>query len=1072
MVHASPWQPRHAQVDLQHRRDCAENTNPEDTRSITISTPEQQHIDGHELETAFWRNQKLSGRQVAPLDVLMGYRQFDTTSLRSGFFLQKLCLQQRMLMDQPVLPDQVITEFGRVRGNNNKCQLAIAHFKSICCLNGLPLQDRYISPEEVTGEFNAINALLELARFMEKCYLLGLPLHGRLLTMNSVEVAFKRANACTELNFFHQRRQQRASFNRAMASTEQICAAKKGQRLVDPKMTPEELVENYYAMGDLVRLGCFLKQCCLENIFLHGQPVHPETVFKNLHNANAPRELARFLEQLCLRESTLFGQPVTPELVINEFEALGLALELGRFGALCCLHGLLPNGRRISTETVENYFRTAMAPLELAHFKAQCCLTGLLLHGQPVSAEGVVKGYLSIEAFEECARFYQQCCLKGIALDDRPVTPDMVVTAYLKTKAPLGLARFMEHCCLNKLHLFGKPVPPEMVISNFPASPIGRLSATRFKEHCCLKGLSINGTIVTAEELANDYQRAGWKQEKAVFYAQLVLHARKLHGQYVDSHQVMQAFADAPGRHMKKKMHYLMRRLNTFPELDDTGEVLTTFELACQVINKINRNDGPFGHQQCILHFLAMHYGLSIDARPVTPEQVWQLMTQLRSSYRTIRLKFFFLAHCCKVSLPLHGKLVARQQVMDCLLELPEEIRLRHALTRWFESFYDLPGATRVADGQVLRQQGSDSKRGNDLQGAATSPLLRGSCLPTPQPTLLTIAVVSPVVRKVLSIIQDINDRPGDPPLQITGSFSRYLQGVCSSYQDIDIIGTPSQVQVLLTQLTNEITQADGDVPTGVYARPTPGCPQLRLPATINMALTEGDLHSKTLLLQASTYEHTELSHHELLPVQPCTLNKPVTCLSFLEEVRLMSKSVNYLIDHLDTLTATLQGDHYFPVPRTILFNCPQNPDERVCGLLMRALLTLDKARQFCLLLHNELSSEQKSWVNRQHQRCQTELITLAGYVRQLQAKLHGHPCYRRFTSTVNHWLASSSQNSIYDIKRHVFVQNLLKTLVTEPFNPGAVLRPTDSILPTDVKAANRYCSGTEPINPGQTADF
>lgn len=1042
MVHASPWQPRHAQVDLQQRSDCAGNTNPEDTRSITISTPDQQHIDGQKLEAAFWHNQTLAGRQVAPLDVLMGY-QLDITSLRSGFFLQKLCLQKKMLMNQPVLPDQVITEFGRVKGNNNKCQLAIAHFKSICCLNGLPLTDRHISPEEVAGEFKSINALLELARFMAKCYLLGLPLHGRLLTMNSVAVAFERANAFTELDLFQQHCQQRASFNRATAGTEQICAAMKGNKaqcLTDPKITPEELVENYYAGKDLFRLGYFLQQCCLDNIQLHRQPVQPETVFNIFLNANAPLELARFLEQLCLRERSLFGQPVLPEHVIKEFEALGLALELGRFGALCCQRGLLLNGRRITAETVENYFRTAMAPLELARFKAQCCISGVWLHGQPVSAEGVVKGYLSIEAFEECARFHQQCCLEGITLDGRPVTTDMVVSKYLKTKTPLGLARFMEYCCLKKLHLSGKLVSPEMVMRNFPVSPTGQLSAVRFKEHCCLKGLPINGATVTAEELANDYQRGGWQLEKAVFYAQLALHARKLHGQYLDNHQVMQAFADAPGRHVKKKMHYLLRRLSTFPELDDTGEVLTTFELACQVINRIKRSDGQFGHQYCILHFLAMQYGLSVGARPVTPEQVWQLMAQLRSCDRQIRLKFFFLAYCCKAGLLLHGKLVDRQQVMNCLLEMPEEFRLRHALTRWFESFYDLPGETRVVDGLVLRQKGSDSKRGNEE--AASSPEVQAGSLPTPQPTLLTIAAVSPVARKVLCVIQAINDRPGDPPLQIAGSFSRYLQGVCSGFKDIDIIGTQPRVQTFLTQLANEISQANCDVPTEVYARPAPGCPQLRLPETINVALTEGDLNSTTLLLQVSTCERAELSHHELLPVQPCTLNKPVTCLSFLEEVRLMSNTVKYLIDNLAPLTAALRGKHYFPVPGTILFNCPQNPDERVCGLLMRALLTLDKARQLCLLLHNELAAEQKSWVNRQRQRYQAELITLAVYVRQLQVKLHGHQCYQHFTSTVSHWLASSWQNSVYDIKKHAFVQNLMKTLVTEPFNPGGCVAP------------------------------
>lgn len=1043
MVHATPWQPQYVQLIQLPCDNGAVYANPTDVRSVIVIPPNQQYIDGQLIEAAYWRNQTLFGRQIMPSDVMAGY-QNDSTSLRSGFFLQKLCLQSRTLKHPYVQPDHVITEFNRARGSNNKCQLAIAHFKSICCLNGLSLKNRYISPEEVAGEFKSINALLELARFEKKCFTLGLPLYGQLLTFDSVLLSFKRANAVTRQAFFQKSPQQHDSDNPAVKLSDRgqlwgLMDEQKAQCRADSHPSPELTNKNYRRTEDLVRLGRFLEQCCLDNIYLHNQPVLPEVVFETLYNANAALELARFLQQLFLRDRSLFGQPIPPELVVREYETLGSVLELGRFSASCCLRGLLIDGNRVTAKAVENLFRTARAPLELARFKAECCISGALLNDSFVSPDEVVRGYMAIDAFQECGRFRQHCFLKGIPLNGQPVTPEIVVNTFLKANTPLCLARFMEHCCLKKLLLFGQPVPPEQVLDTFPTNPAGRLSAVRFKEHCFLKGLPINGLLITPEEMVMEYEHGGWKLEKAVFYTHLILNAKKLHGQYLDNQKVMQAFADAPGRHMKKRMQYLLQRLNTLPELDDTGEVLDTFKVALEVINEIPKSDGYYGYQRCLLSFFALQYGLSIDDRPVTSEQVWQLMTQLRYCYRKVRLQFFFLAHCCKAGVQLHGKQVDRQQVMSCLQELPRGIRLRHTLTCWFESLFDLSDAAGVIDSQVLRHN-SLGKRARAPLHADSPPgeqAGRGPANDEVLPTLLTIAAVSPMARKVLSIIQEINDTPGDPPLQITGSFSRYLQGVSASFRDIDIIGSQSRVQALLTRMTCEIPQSGCDVTRGVHARPSPGCPQLRLPMTINLVLTEGDLDSKTLLLQVSTYDLNELSQHSLLPVLPCAMDKPVPCLAFVEEVRMMSDAVKYLVENLDTLTGQLQGDDYFTVPRTILFNCPKNPEERVCGLLMRTLLTLNKARQFCQLLQDELSAGGKSRGNHQHERYRAELITLAIYTRQLQVKLHGHPCYELFTSTVKQGLDNTLNGRFYDIKRHIFVQNLLKTLVAEPYNPG-----------------------------------
>ena len=57
------------------------------------------------------------------------------------------------------------------------------------------------------------------------------------------------------------------------------------------------------------------------------------------------------------------------------------------------------------------------------------------------------------------------------------------------------------------------------------------------------------------------------------------------------------------------------------------------------------------------------------------------------------------------------------------------------------------------------------------------------------------------------------------------------------------------------------------------------------------------------------------------------------------------------MIDGLEALTAQLQSSHVAHIPRTIIFNSPKTPQERIFGLLMRCLLTLNKAKQFAALL-------------------------------------------------------------------------------------------------------------------------
>ena len=143
---------------------------------------------------------------------------------------------------------------------------------------------------------------------------------------------------------------------------------------------------------------------------------------------------------------------------------------------------------------------------------------------------------------------------------------------------------------------------------------------------------------------------------------------------------------------------------------------------------------------------------------------------------------------------------------------------------------------------------------------------------------------------------------------------------------------------------------------------------------------------------------------------------RPVWCLSFAEETSLLNDTLEYLADNLDPLTGQLKNGEVFYIPRTILFNAPRNRDERIYGLLMRSLLTLNQAVLF-IRLHSEYrpDSQLKAETQRLH--------TLAALV---HTKLHHHAWCLDFVRSVNDWLATTHPVDDDGIRRKELVNSLL----------------------------------------------
>ncbi|MGO0308690.1 hypothetical protein ACTL6P_19205 [Endozoicomonas acroporae] len=1091
---------------------------------------------GKRVEDAFWDKNPLKGRQISSAAVLGTYRN-DRTSLRGGFFLQKLCLQNILHGNRKVSPDQVIQEFNRKPDGDKKCKLAIIRFKAECCLRGLLLNERQVSPDAVINDFKAVKATLELARFKAECCLRGLLLNNQLVTTDDVVEHFPdspegklgmarfKEQCCLMGKLLNGRQVTPDTVVKGYQATkatlelgrfiEQCCI--RGLPLNGQLVTPATVVREYQSAGAYLELARFKADCCLKGLSLSGQQVSPDAVVKDCQVANATLVLVRFKEECCLRGLALNGQKVTPEAVVEDFQKAGTTLELSRFKAECCLRGLLLNGQQITPDEVVRGYQAIGATLELARFKAECCLRGLELNGQQVAPDAVItvfpdslEGTLGRAIFRvQCclrgllvngqqvrpgsvvkdfpdspegklgiARFKEECCLIGLALNGQKATPEAVIKAFPDTtEGRLGIARFMQECCLKRLVLNGQQVTADAVVKAFPNSSEGRLGIARFKqecclrklvlngqlvtpdevyknfqtakatleiarfkEECCLKGLPLNGQQVTPEAVVKDYERGGWLLERAIFYSLLALHARELNGNYLDNQKVLEAFNEVPGDHSSRQVMYLIQRLNQSQGYDETSEAQDIIQTAWQLLNNVSLKDEQH-RLQCILKFMAMQNELTIDHQEVSAEQVLQSIKKLRNSFQNSRVHFFFLAHCYITRQSIDGLKVHKDQVLGCLQSFPEGSKLRHDLGFWFEQYSyeahcvnitghrhrdNLPDlipnvenagrATkyRGETGHTFATQGITTNGAQNLKQWTTTGRPDFPENPALRLTALTL--------KTLEIIQEINVSYSNTPILITGSYARFLQDHCSLFNDIDIICTTEEPARILFAKLEALNTTDSDIPKSITIWQLPGCPEIKLPKTYNIHLRDADLCMKAMGLQVSV--DARLTHDNTAPlaVRVPGVARPVLCLSFADETKLMNDTLEYLAENLDPLTRQLQRGAVFDLPRTILFNDPQNIEERIYGLLIRSLLTLNKARQF-IDLHSEGKPGKPDCLPEYRQVQQQRLHTLTAL---LQKKLAGHVCRSGFEHRINNWLSTNQYVSDYEIKKKNFIKSLL----------------------------------------------
>ncbi len=989
------------------REDCCLQTIPIHGQPVTAESVVNDFLAiNARLELARFREEccrrkiPINGRAVTTESVVNGFLAINAR-LELARFKQFCCLEPLTINGRPVSPKEVV-DLLLAAGD----KLGLTCFRRECFFRELPIAGQQVTPESVLKGFQKLGARLEVARFLEELYWKGINVEHRPVSAERVADSLQVVNAHLELARF------------------KASCCLKGQLLHNQPVSPEVVVDSFPASYQ-GRLGLarFKASCCLDGFRLNGRPISTEEVLSHFPKYQEGKMAkAHFLEDCFLRNIAVNGQLLTAESVLPGFpNTPDGRLSLARFRESCCLRGLHIYGRRVLPESVmKNFPDNRKGHLSRARFKEKCALRNLWLFGQPISTQEVLEGFPDTpEGRLAAGRFLGQCLFKGIMVRGKAVTPEAVFKAL--DACSLAKACFQAECCLRGLPLHGQPVTADTVVAAYPKNLDGQKQLSYFKQMCCLSNLPLAGKIVQPEPLVHDMEQKNRLMEKAYFYAELALQARKFNGKELGNDQVLDALDQLKGDYSIKKVYFLMQRLIALPEFDHQQESQATFEQAWQILANAPLKDEKSRYQRCVLLFLAMKYALPLADQPVTPDTVWQSIRALRESFSNLRLQFYFLADCCFSDTALNGQLVSEQQVLDCLKKLLPS-RLRLALGHWFEDLCRRPRKTDALN-RVLPPPGTTPplpiRRPKRIDVYIKGPYTGGPFSYEvverfDDPLRLDPTLISSQTRKALGIIRGMRG------LCFTGSFSRWLQGVGSSFNDIDMMASRETIITLVARLTKQLgnRESETDIPCEVLASEAPGCSQLHLNPLVTITLSEGDLGQKVSVLQASVYPPDTIDNLNTVTAEIPGEHGTISCLTYVGEVKLLTDTLHFLADQLDDLTTQLLSEPGFIIPRTILFNYPQHPQECIFGLLMRCLLTLNKAKQFTALL---ACSDPGALL--------PELRTRG---RSLHAKLLGHGHRAPFIAALTHWLARPSPRNTYLDNRCTFIRSLL-AMVSNP---------------------------------------
>ncbi|WP_299729468.1 hypothetical protein [uncultured Endozoicomonas sp.] len=951
---------------------------------------------------------KLKPEQVTPDAVVKDYPGSPEGKLGIARFKQECCLRGLPLNGQQVTPDAVVNGFP----DNPEGKLGIARFKQECCLRGLPLNGQQVTPDAVVNGFpDNPEGKLGIARFKEECCLRDLPLNGQQVTPAVVVKDYQAVKATLELARF-----------KAECCLKGLLLSPDGKQKPE-QVTPDAVVKDYPGSPEgKLGIARFKQECCLRDLPLNGQQVTPDAVVNGFpDNPEGKLGIARFKQECCLRDLPLNGQQVTPDAVVNGFPdnpegKLGIV----RFKQECCLRGLPLNGRQVTPDAVVNGFPdNPEGKLGIVRFKQECCLRGLPLNGRQVTPDAVVKGYECNGWLLERAIFYSQLALNARELNDCHLDNETVLKAFDEVPGDHS-SRQVEYLMqrLKKTQLYDETNEAQGTLQQ-AWQILNNVSVKNDEQHrlqCILKFMAVQYELpldhqrVSAEQVLQTIKtlRSSFQNSRLEFF--FLAHCFKtrlsIGGQKIHESQVLNCLQSFPEG--SKLRHALRCWFERFSSEDYLME-----QLLYKRDTSITKRDSDSRHG----HAASASQG---DASMAVNREHFVLpkpgSDNTNASFLPSDGENSYSAKRVNSATPDHRDFLDVIPVIERSGGRKKSVEVSVANFNKGGLFpCRVPGyrgGTKIAENTFVTQT---------VSASATQTLKQllnvgGASLPDNQVARLNVLTL-----KALEIIQEVNSFFTEPPILITGSFSRFLQNRCSSFKDIDIICmTEESARILFEKLQILNAEKWSEVPRSIVIWPIPGCSEIRLPRAYNIALNEGDLGTQAMGLQVSVEARVTYWNRKPLLVHVPGVERPVCCLSFAEEIKSLNDTLKHLGDQLVPLTEQLQKGDVFDIPRTILFNLPKTINEQIYGLLMRSLLSLNKGKQFISLYSEEKYNQLPE---------QQDLHTLT---KNLQMKLKNHDHLNGFLASVNYWLSKAPCVSDYEINKKTFIKGIIANMYPE----------------------------------------
>lgn len=944
---------------------------------------------------------------------------------------------------EPINPNKIANLFKHTDADEN----FYAKFMAECVLNKTLINGNKVKIKTVLDLFSTSPKYeLEKVNFLRNCFVKNIHDEDNLTNHEDIIVRYQRANAKEQLAIFL------------------------SYLIVNKIISPSHFyspIKVYNLFGSEKRLNhykvYFAYECLMNNIRLivDKDTQLQDFVASQLKESNLIVELNKVKRFCFLRGIPLHRRHQQLNVIVEQCrqtskitktakESAARQLYLTRFLMTCCLKGfrlnnvaLDPNALIAEAEKIEG------GGSFVGKFKMECLQAGFF--HTPVKEilayfdEDLTSKKIKASVMEKLFFSKYRDQIKAIDLAD----------TYKSNNQMIEFACFMARCCVEEIPVGVNQPKFEEVLCYFPENNyLSDYKKYEFIFSYLLAGRKVENNKYTVESVIKECEGLKFYNLIASFYSQLSLNSIPVNGKqitpdfienYCQKHSVWYNLIISyfVGRAVQIEQDGL--RLTGFPDTKELSKIIKT---ALSFINKqTNIENNKIWNYRCTLYFMSFKYQLKINDEIVTFHTMIEKLNEQLDSFFVMYQKIKFFSYCFKNDISTDGysaneikgeinkildffpKFSKSYSLANSLLENGGygDSVIKNAITDHTLEFNFSSKFIKISNVEIDNLNTSTLpkkifKINNIFESNYPSTIeSKQDQLRFPEThRVQDLALSNPIHYEILTMIASFNQNHKTPRIIITGSFSRFLQNVTNHFNDIDLIcdnqSTKDEFIFMLRTNLPRKTEYD-DLTFSCYY--SPEIAVLNVPSTYFFRAAEGVMNNivvdVNLIVDGSKLQKFNIS--EIKIENPCL---SLHAFSFASEIGAITQGLMFLVENLDSLVEQVLADPALIIPRTILFNYPESNEERVYGLLVRYLLSLEKAIKMNKELDNRI-------VNHNVHKLHVSKFYLDLQISNLKDALRSNPYLSKLTIYLNDFF--ESRQNTYQKNQAEFIFDLISNI-------------------------------------------